>query len=519
MQIVDNKALVLRTRNPEKYNIIPKSKVVNEVNGVYEVAVKWGLDEVRVLRNLGVKNVPSPITARYDWPGRFKPMAHQVDTAAFLTLNRRAFVFSEPGTGKTLSALWAADYLMSTKQVRRCLILCPISIMHSAWMQDLQNSIIHRSAIIAHHQQAARRIEMVQGDYEFVITNYDGLNLIADEIVNDGRFDLIIADEANAYKNVSTKRWKSLLKILNPNTMLWMMTGTPASQSPLDAYGLAKLVNPNGVPRFFTAWRDTTMNKVSMFKWLPKMDAQEKIHNALQPAIRFTKAQCLDLPPVITETREVPLTPQQKKYYMMLREQMLVRAAGETITAVNAAGEVNKLLQISAGAAYSDNAEVIEFDCTPRLNVLMEALEETDRKVLVFAPYRHSMDTITNHLRQHNIDCEQIHGDVSPNKRTQIFKKFQETDSPRVLVIQPQAASHGVTLTAADTVIFWGPVMSTETYIQCCARSDRKGQTSDKVTVIHIQGSDIERKMFKRLAERVEDNNMLVKLYEEVLKP
>lgn len=519
MQIVDNKALLLRTRNPEKYNIIPKSKIVNELNGVYEVAVRWGLDEVRVLRNLGVKNVPSPITARYDWPGRFKPMAHQIDTAAFLTLHRRAFVFSEPGTGKTLSSLWAADYLMSTKQVRRCLILCPISIMHSAWMQDLQNSIIHRSAIIAHHQQATRRIEMVQGDYEFVITNYDGLNLIADEIVNDGRFDLIIADEANAYKNVSTKRWKSLQKILTPNTMLWMMTGTPASQSPLDAYGLAKLVNPNGVPRFFTAWRDTTMNKVSMFKWLPKMDAQEKIHNALQPAIRFTKAQCLDLPPVITETREVPLTPQQKKYYMMLREQMLVRAAGETITAVNAAGEVNKLLQISAGAAYSDNSEVIEFDCTPRLNVLMEALEETDRKVLVFAPYRHSMDTITEHLRQHNIDCEQIHGDVSPNKRTLIFKKFQETDSPRVLVIQPQAASHGVTLTAADTVVFWGPVMSTETYIQCCARSDRKGQDSDKVTVIHIQGSDIERKMFKRLAERVEDNNMLVKLYEEVLKP
>ena len=518
MQIIENKALLLRTRNPDKYNIIPKSKVVNQLEGgIYEVAVKWGLDEVRVLKNLGVKNVPSPITARYDWPGRHKPMSHQIDTAAFLTLHRRAFVFSEPGTGKTLSALWAADYLMRTKQVRRCLVLCPISIMHSAWMQDLQNSIIHRSAIIAHHQQATRRTEMVQGDYEFVITNYDGLNLIADEIVNDGRFDLIIADEANAYKNVSTKRWKSLHKILQPNTLLWMMTGTPASQSPLDAYGLAKLVNPAGVPKFYTAWRDSTMNKVSMFKWLPKIDAQDKIHAALQPAIRFTKAQCLDLPPVITETREVPLTPQQKKYYNMLREQMLVKAAGETITAVNAAAEVNKLLQISAGAAYTDNAEVIEFDCTPRLSVLMEALEETDRKVLVFAPYRHSIDTITTHLNQHGISTEQINGDVSPNKRTQIFRKFQETPEPRVLVIQPQSASHGVTLTAADTVVFWGPVMSTETYIQCCARSDRKGQDSDKVTVIHIQGSDIERKMFKRLAERVEDNNLLVKLYEEVV--
>ena len=517
MQIIDNKALVLRTRDPSKYAIIPKSQVVNEDNGIYEIAVRWGLDEVRVLRNLGVRNVPSPITAKYDWPGRFKPMQHQVETAAFLTLHKRAFVFSEPGTGKTLAALWTADYLMQTKRVRRCLILCPLSIMQSAWMQDLQNSVIHRSAIVAHHQQAMRRLEMVQGNYEFVITNYDGLNLIADEINNDGRFDLIIVDEANAYKNVSTKRWKSLNKILRPDSMLWMMTGTPASQSPLDAYGLAKLVNPTGVPKFFTAWRDSTMNKVTMFKWLPKADAQDKIHQALQPAIRFTKAQCLDLPPVITVTREVPLTPQQKKYYTMLKEQMLVRAAGETITAINAAGEVNKLLQISAGAAYTDNAEVVTFDCSPRLEVLMEVLEETDRKVLVFAPYRHSIDTIYLHLTINNIDTEMIHGDVSPAKRTRIFKKFQEETDPRVLVIQPQAAAHGVTLTAADTVVFWGPVMSTETYIQCCARSDRKGQNSDKVTVIHIQGSDIERKMFKRLAERVEDNNMLVRLYEELL--
>jgi SNF2 family DNA or RNA helicase len=517
MQIVDNKALVLRTRNPDKYKVIPKFAVVGEQDGIYEIAVKWGLDEARVLRNLGVKNVPSPITARYDWPGRFKPMNHQVETAAFLTLHRRAFVFSEPGTGKTLSALWAADYLMRTRQVRRCLVLCPVSIMQSAWMNDLGNSIIHRSAIVAHHQQASRRIEMVQGNYEFVITNYDGLNLIADEINNDGRFDLIIADEANAYKNVQTKRWKSLSKILKPDTYLWMMTGTPASQSPLDAYGLAKLVNPNAVPKFFTAWRDATMQKLTMFKWVPKPAAQEKIHTVLQPAIRFTKAQCLDLPPVITETRDVPLTPQQKKYYNILKEQMLVKAAGETITAINAAAEVNKLLQISAGAAYTDNAEVVEFDCSPRLAVLMEVLEETQRKVLVFAPYRHSIDTITNYLTINKISAETIHGDVSPAKRTRIFKQFQEEHDPRVLVIQPQAAAHGVTLTAADTVVFWGPVMSTETYIQCCARSDRKGQTSDKVTVVHIQGSDIERKMFKRLAERVEDNNMLVRLYEEVL--
>ena len=517
MQIIDNKLYLLRTRNPEKYSIIPKHKIVSHDNGIYEVAVHFGLDEARVLRNLGVKKVVSPIEGKYDWPGRFKPFAHQRETSSFLTLNRRSFVFSEPGTGKTLSALWAADYLMKVGEVRRCLVLCPLSIMTSAWMQDLNNSIIHRSCIVAHHSQAARRLEMVKGGYDFVITNYDGLNLIADELVKDGKFDLVIVDEANAYKNVGTKRFKSLLKILKPNTHLWMMTGTPAAQSPLDAYGLAKLVNPDAVPKFATGWRDKVMYQATRFRWMPKPTSGGDVHDALQPAIRFTKAQCLDLPPVITVTREVPLTAQQAKYYKMLKDRMVMQAAGETVTAVNAAAGVNKLLQISAGAAYTDNQEVVTFDCSPRLNVLLEVLEETSRKVLVFAPYRHSIDTISEFLQKNNIEIAQIHGDVTPAKRTAIFKQFQTTESPRVLVVQPQSASHGVTLTAADTVVFWGPVMSVETYLQCCARTDRVGQTSDKVTIVHIEGSELERKMFKKLAGRVDDHAVLVKLYEEEL--
>jgi SNF2 family DNA or RNA helicase len=194
-----------------------------------------------------------------------------------------------------------------------------------------------------------------------------------------------------------------------------------------------------------------------------------------------------------------------------------VRTAGETITAVNAAQSVNKLLQISAGAAYTDNSEVVEFDCKPRLKVLMEIIEETNRKVLVFAPYRHSIDTISNFLDKEGVVSKKIHGDVSASKRTVIFEEFQNTPDLRVLIIQPQAASHGVTLTAADTVVFWGPVMSVDTYIQCCARADRQGQTSDKVTVIHIQGSDIERRMFKQLEQRIVLHEGLIKLYEEEL--
>mgnify|MGYP003341981882 FL=1 len=518
MEIIEDKALLLRTRNPHKFNVIPKHKIVGEDNGIFEVAVYWGLDEARVLKNLGVKNVPSPITRRYDWPGRYKPMEHQIETSAFLTMNRRAFCFNDPGTGKTLSALWAADYLMHRGDVRRVLILCPLSIMHSAWMGDIGNSVIHRSAVVAHHPQSSRRIEMIQQKYEIVITNYDGLNLIAQEINNDGRFDLVIVDEANAYKNPSTRRWKALASIIKPETYLWMMTGTPASQSPVDAYGLARLVNPSGVPKFQTAWRDKVMNKITMFKWVPKPDAREKVFTALQPAIRFTKAQCLDLPPVITVTREVPMTPQQNKYYRLLKEQMLAQAAGEVISAVNAGVVVSKLLQISCGAAYTDDKEVVEFDAAPRLNVLEEILEETSRKVIIFALFRSSIDTIVTYLLKKGYGVGQIHGDVTPSKRGQIINDFQTTDNIRVLVMQPQATAHGITLTAADTVVFFGPLMSVEQYVQCIARADRKGQDSDNVTVVHIESSPIEKKLFKAMNTKVNDSILLTDMFAEELR-
>lgn len=519
MEILNDKAVLIKTRNPQKYTVIPKSRIVQDHgNGGYTVAVFFGLDEMRVLKNIGVKEVVSPITRKYNWPGRFKPMAHQIETASFLTLNRRAFCFNQPGTGKTLSALWAADYLMQRGEVKRVLILCPLSIMHSAWMGDITNSIMHRSAVVAHHAKATRRIEMVQGDYEFVITNYEGLNLIHKEIVADGRFDLVIVDEANAYKNPTTQRWKSLHEIIKPHTYLWMMTGTPASQSPLDAYGLAKFVNPSGVPKYFSSWRDKVMRKVTQFKWAPKPEAKDLVHEALQPAIRFTKDQCLDLPPVITMTRNVPMSAQQTKYYKLLKEQMLVHAAGEIISAVNAGVMVSKLLQVSCGAAYTDGKEVVEFDASARLNVLMEVLEETDRKVIVFALFRSSIDTITKHLDSHGIKTAQIHGDVTPTRRAHIINDFQTTDNVRVLVMQPQATAHGITLTAADTVVFYGPLMSVEMYLQCVARADRKGQDSDKVTVVHIQSSPIEEKMFTALAGKVDDHSLLARLFDTEIK-
>jgi len=293
-----------------------------------------------------------------------------------------------------------------------------------------------------------------------------------------------------------------------------MMTGTPASQSPEDAFGLAKLVNPNNIPKYKTAWKDAVMQQITRFKWIPKPHAKGLVFNALQPAIRYEKAQCLDLPDLMYQTREVPLSAQATSYYKELRKEMQIEAAGETISTVNAAAALTKLLQLSGGAVYTDDHNVIEFDVSPRLNVLGEVIDEASHKVIVFIPYKHTIKVVQDYLTKNNITTEIISGDVTASNRAAIFNKFQTTDTPRVLLIQPQAASHGVTLTAADTIVFWSPVMSVETYLQCVARIDRVGQ-KNKMTVIHLQGSEVEKRMYTMLQGKVDMHTQLVDLYKE----
>jgi len=492
---------------------IEKSEILNNASGLSEVLVNWQLPEMERLAGIVPREikVPSPITRDYDWPGLFKPFNHQVETAEFLTLRKRAFCFNEAGTGKTSAAIWAADYLMKKGLIHRVLVICPLSIMFSAWQADLFKTAMHRTCAVCYGTPDKRK-KIIAGNYEFVIINYDGVSVIQKEIAAGG-FDLIIVDEANAYKNATTQRWKTLSRIIHVNSYLWLMTGTPASQSPLDAYGLGRLVNPSGVPKFVTAWRDKVMQQITRFKWIPKPQAKEVVFNALQPAIRFEKAQCLDLPDVVYQIREVPLTPQAKAYYRLLKKEMMVQAAGEQVSAVNAAASLNKLLQLSGGAVYTDSGEVLEFDVSPRKQALREVMEETEQKVIVFVPYRHTISVVSDFLAKEGYSSEIISGSVSARERNEIFIRFQTATNPRVLIIQPQAASHGVTLTAANTVVFWSPVMSVETYLQCIARMDRVGQ-QNKMTVVHLQGSDVERRVFEMLQNKVDMHNKLVDLYQ-----
>ena len=510
MQIVGGKALLLKLRNPKRVTaVLPKSRELQD-NGVL---VKWGIDEALSLRKLNI-DVPSPINGRYQWTGKHEPFDHQKKTAAFFTMNQKSFCFNEQGTGKTASAIWAADFLMKQGKINRVLVICPLSIMDSAWREDLFTFAPHRSVDIAYGAPKKRRAIIEQGA-DFVIINYDGVEIVSDVIAKGG-FDLIVVDEATHYKNAQSKRWKILKNLVQDDTWVWMMTGTPAAQSPLDAYGLAKMINPNSVPRFFGSFRDMVMTKVTQFRWIIKPHASDTVFSVLQPAIRFTKEECLDLPDMTYTKRIVELTRQQKKYYDILKKRMTMTVGDDEITGINAAVMMNKLLQISAGAVYTDEGDTLEFDIKHRYKVLKEVIDESSQKVLVFVPFKHTIDILTDKLRNDGVTTEVIRGDVPVAKRTDIFKRFQTTSDPRVLVIQPQSAAHGVTLTAANTVVWWGPTPSLETYLQANARVHRAGQKHPS-TVVQLQGSAVEKRVYALLDNRIDVHTKMIDLYKELL--
>jgi SNF2 family DNA or RNA helicase len=201
----------------------------------------------------------------------------------------------------------------------------------------------------------------------------------------------------------------------------------------------------------------------------------------------------------------------------MLKDQLLIETGGEEVSAVNAATQINKLLQISGGAVYTDTGEVLEFDVSNRVNVVLEVIEEASNKVLVFVPFTHTIEILRARLEKEGISCGVINGKVSLNKRSDIIERFQTNKDPHVLIIQPQAASHGLTLTEADTIIWYAPVTSVETYLQANARIDRPGQ-KNAMTIVHIKGSPVEERLYSMLQNNITNHKKLIDLYKEVME-
>lgn len=514
----EKKAVVLKLRNPARVTTVIPTAVVVDHKGQKLVAIPHRPDETRVLRNLGF-DIPDPMPLHYTFPkvaGRHDPFHAQRETASFLAMHSRAYCLNGMGTGKTNSALWAYDYLRRTKQATRMLVVCPLSTMERTWGDSVFATFPHLDFAVLHGTRD-KRLKNLKQDVHVYIINIDGLSTIKEALKSRPDIDVVVVDELALARNQSTERWKSLNEICNKQhaRRVWGMTGSPTPNAPTDAWAQCRLVTPDNplVPRYFSAFRDKVMRQLTQFKWVARPEANDVVHAMMQPAIRFSLDDCTDLPEQMFITRDVELTPEQKAAYKDMLSKLATEYAGGQILAVNEAIKANKLIQISCGVAYGVNGEEVVIPSKPRIDVLKEIIEESEGKVIVFVPLTAALEAVATELRR-DWSVEIVHGQTSKTERDRIFGDFQKLDTPRVLVANAAAMSHGLTLTAATTVVWYAPVHSNEVYEQACARVRRPGQTKTTV-IVHIAGSEIERRVYRRLADKQSMQGLLLDMMKQ----
>jgi SNF2 family DNA or RNA helicase len=450
----------------------------------------------------------------YLWPSQYpRPFDHQRVTSEFLVRNPRSFVFNDIGTSKTLSALWAMDFLIIHKVVRKTLVIAPLSTLWSVWSDEIFMNIYGRTSVVLHGTKE-KRLKLLKENVDVFLINHDGVKVIWKELLDRKDIDLIIIDESAEIRNSRTNRYKAIHMIAGAHSKkgLWLMTGSPMPSGPTDIWGPAKLVNPDLVPRYFSRWRDETMIKLNMYKHAPVRGWEDRCFKVMQPSIRFKRDDCIDLLPCTTQTWTVEMSAEQAKAYREMTRDLVTFLKSGTVNAINEAARRIKLIQLAAGAVYDGNEFVHHVDCKPKLSALLSAVEAAGNKAIVFVPFRHSIPLLQKFLTKAGLSVEVVYGDVSVKKRSQVFSDFQR-GSLQVIVAHPGCMAHGLTLTASHTIIFWAPVDSYRIYEQACGRITRPGQTR-KQTIIHLVCSEIERKIYKRLESRGKMQGLLLELLE-----
>lgn len=468
----------------------------------------------------GIK-VPGPIRHYYEWAGRYTPYKHQLETADFLTRHWRCFVFNDMGTGKTASSLWATDFLRQQGAISRVLIISPLSTLERVWGDEIFKMRVGEYGTI--YGAKSQRERVIQTPYDYYVINPDGLKVFASfdgrQINFDPLFqeflrgiDLVLIDECAVFRNAKTDRWRVLNKILEDDRKrAWLMSGSPMPNQPTDIWAQARLVSKDLVPRYFGKFRDQVMHKVSQFKWVPKKDWEQTVFAMVQPSIRYRLEECIDLPPMVEETRGCELTAEQKRIEKKLLREFRIELKEGSITTANEGVRRMKLHQLYGGIVYGDGGTPIETPCPSRLTALHEAIEEAGNKAIVFAPYTHMLDYLARYLSKHWM-LGVVFGGVSAGKRDQIFSEFQGGDL-QVLLAHPGTMAHGLTLTASSTVIWYSPIDDFEIYEQANRRIRRPSQTKTQV-VTHIEASKLERSMYERLRKKRSMQGLLLELLE-----
>ena len=454
-----------------------------------------------------------------------KPYAHQL-TALEKSWNRENYAyFMEMGTGKTKVLIDNASMLYDKGKIDSLLIVAPKGVVGTWYNQELPThlpnhienvTVLWQANITKKQQEKLETLFEIETAFHILIMNVEALSTskgvdFATKFLNSHRTMMAI-DESTTIKNPKAKRTKNIMQLANLARYRRVMTGSPVTKNPLDLFTQCYFLDPYllGHESYYSFRTRYAIMKtaniagrqiqlVSGFKNLGELS------DKLKPfSYRVLKEDCLDLPDKIYMKRNINLTPEQLKVYNQMKKEALATLNGKTTSTVNALTQLMRLQQITCGHFTADDGSTQSIK-NNRITELMDVLEEIEGKAIIWAHYQYD---ITNIIKE----VVKVHGPGSivdyygltpQDERQGNIKKFQDDPKCRFIVGTPATGGYGITLTAANTVVYYSNGYDLEKRLQSEDRAHRIGQKKSVTYVDLICDETVDEKIVKSLRKKI----------------
>jgi len=465
------------------------------------------------------------------------PYKHQL-TALEKSWNRETYAyFMEMGTGKTKVLIDNVAMLYDRGKIDGALIICPKGVMGTWRHQELpahlpdhieNMAVLWQSNINKSQSRLLGNLFKTDEELHILVMNVEalstqkGVQFAAKFLLSHKT--LMAIDESTTIKNPKAKRTKNITHLSKMATYRRILTGSPVTKNPLDLYSQCEFLNEELLDfTSYYAFRNRyaemktihvagrSIQVVSHFKNLDELANQLKTFS-----YRVLKEECLDLPEKIYMKREIELSAEQNKVYKQMKEEALATLNGKQITTMTVLTQLMRLQQITCGHFKADDDSIQNIK-NNRITELMDVLEEMEGKAIIWAHWRHDIDTIVESIeKRYPESVMTYYGDTKTEDRQKAIKEIQNPESKvRFLVGTPQTGGYGITLTGASTMIYYSNGYDLEKRQQSEARIDRIGQEKP-MTYIDILAEDtIDEKIVKSLRKKV---NIATEIMGEELK-
>ena len=460
-----------------------------------------------------------------DYKFKTKPYRHQI-TALENSWNKETFAyFMEMGTGKTKVLIDNLAMLYDKGKVDGALIIAPKGVIGTWYSQELPSHLpLHVSEKIVlwqaniNQKQQDRLDTLFESgeDLHILIMNVEALStdkgkIFAAKFLRSHR-PMMVIDESTTIKNPKAKRTRNIIELSKLSMYRRILTGSPVTKNPLDLYSQCEFLDSYLLDfSSYYAFRNRyaemkdayiggrTISLVAGFKNLPELAETLKSFS-----YRVLKEDCLDLPDKIFIKRQIALTSEQNKLYKQMKEQALAEMNGKQVTTVNVLTQLMRLHQITCGHFAADDGSIQKIK-NNRLSELLDVLEEIEGKAIIWAHYQYDVKNIIKEIKKvHGPGSVVDYYGLTPHdKRQDYIKKFQNDEKCRFLVGTPQTGGYGITLTAANTVIYYSNGYDLEKRLQSEDRAHRIGQHKPVTYVDILAEETVDEKIVKALRKKV----------------